>query len=472
MATSPTLYGFLADDALRKVSRLDLDGTVDQGYGILDGEPASYLVNRGTLNDTRSVRSMILESEAPVGQIRVLFDQDRFDPEHLSKMTDVEQQRLFNIIERVYLQQEYTDSMLERQLTSDNNYRGYVPGSLMHGSSNGKADVTNVSAVTKTVTFWDWYGFEFQSGEAHFVLHLWLSRAAFTRDYPYTTITRVIAPYEPDVLVDPGKLLETTTLAMLTGGSSFIFDQTNLEMVARNQNGVYVYNTKFAITSTQQIQLPFALAYCGPRTPSNLEAREAIKDYLQSETGVSDEVLDDLLPDLFVNSRFYIIPLWDLYTETADREIYNSIHKVADLTDRAEAIFSEDEYDFRNKYLEVLLNAQNKMWCISLPDSLNSDHFSILEQHPTYQDYSSQVPGWKYMTAVTQEFAGKLNRCLAVLNGESTSAEFAQESDSHMTYLTFTTGESEYFVATKESYLAYMQTLGEIAGDTDEEGDA
>ena len=106
MATSPILYGFLADDALRKVSRLDLDGTVDQGYGILDGEPASYLVNRGTLNDTRSVRSMILESEAPVGQIRVLFDQDRFDPAHLSKMTDVEQQRLFNIIERVYLQQE------------------------------------------------------------------------------------------------------------------------------------------------------------------------------------------------------------------------------------------------------------------------------------------------------------------------------------------------------------------------------
>ena len=455
----PTLYGFLTDDAFRRTARLDLTGASDQGYGALYGEPASYLVNRGTLGDTRSRRSMILESEAPKGQIALLFDQNRFDTAILSKMTDTECQRLFNIIERIYLQQEYSDGLIENQLTGNSSYQGYVAHSFTHSTNTGNAVVTNVSNVTKTVAFWDWYSFEFRSGEVDFTLQFWVSRAGFTRDYPFVTITRVIPPYSPEILISPSKLLEITSLTVLTGGSNFIFDQTNLEMVARNQNGVYTYNTKYVVTANQNIQLPFALAYCGPRAPSSLECREAIKDYLQEETGIGDDALIGLFPELFVNSRFYIVPLWDNYTQLTDREVYNSIQPLSVIVDRATKIFSSFEAEWRDKYLEILLNAQNKMWSICLPDTLNSDHFSILEQHPTYQDYSSQVPGWKYMTATTQEFAGKLNRCLAVLNGDSTSSEFISATDNNFSYLVFTAGESEYYVMEQASYLNYLENL-------------
>lgn len=453
----PTLYGFLIDDALRRTSRLDLTGTSDQGYGSLYGEPASYLVNVGTLGDTRSRRLMILESDSPKGQMKIVFDQNRFDAVSLEQMTDLEMQRLFNIVERIYLQQNYTDSIIENQLATEVGYTGYVPNTFIHSTNTGRAVVTNVAGVTREVDFWDWYSFQFKTETVEFVLKFWVSRAGFSRDYPYTTITRVIPPYDPDVLVTPSKLLETTSISMLTGGSTYIFDKTNLEMVARNQNGVHIYPTKYVIAPNQNISLSFALAYCGPRAPDSLTCREEIKDFIQDETGISDNALDDLFPELFVNSRFYIVPLWDNYKFTSDRQIYNSIQPWKVITEKANQIFSTNEPEFIEEHLEVLTNAQNKMWSVCLPDALNSDHFSILAQHPTYQDYSSQVPGWKYMTAATQEFAGKLNRCLAVLNGETTSNEFTTVTDEHFSYLCFTTGESEYFVMTKDSYLAYME---------------
>lgn len=454
-----TLYGFLVDDALRQSSKLDLSNAFDQGYGVLTGEPTNYFVDRGIIGDTRRSRLQILDSKAPFGSFQIVFDQKRFDMSMLQNMTDVENAILFNIIERIYLQQEYSDSNIEHQLTSSSSYSGYVPNSFAHATEEGQAKITDVQKIQKLVTFRDWYSFDFSTDNVQFRLHFWVANRSFAKDYPYTTITRVIPPYEPKVLSEPAVLVQAGNLQILTEGSAFIFDQSNIETVARDQNGIYTYSTKYVIDSQKTVLLPFALAYCGAKVPSSLECRKAIRDYLEENTTLSQEQMEILFPELYVNSRFFIVPLYDVYTQRPDRDVYNSIMSLKTLREKASLIFDETDAEFREQYLEILLNAQNKMWCVTIPDQLNDQLFSILEQHPTYQDYSSQVPGWKWMESTTQEFAGKLIRCFSVLNGESVSSEFIRTELYGKSYLSFTAGKSEYLVMEKDSYLQFLKNI-------------
>lgn len=453
-----TLYGFITDDALKITTKVDLANNSDQGYGILDGEVAAYLVNRGVLGDTRRTRLSLLESRAPKGSISFLFDQNHADTEMLNKMTDQESGLLFNILERIYYRQEYTDSDLEAQLAGST-YMGYVPLSLNYAIEEGTATATNIDGVTKVVTFKDWFSFEFKYGNIHLIVHAWTKKSAFAANYPYTTITAVIPPYDPEKLVDPVELLQDVNLNILTNGSTYIFNQTDTEQSSRDQNGTYVYTTKFIIDSTRTIQLPFALVYCGPSAPTGLECRNAIKDYLEENTSVTESELETIFPDLFVNSRFYVVPLWDMYTSLTDRDVYNSIWSLKVIQDKIDKIWEQYDISFINEYVELMTNAQNKMLLMSLPDPLNAENLSILAQHPTYQDYSSQVPGFKYMSVETQEFASKLSRCLAVLNGDSTSTEFITIKDGAFIYMTFTAGRSEYYVMNKQSYLDYLENI-------------
>lgn len=453
-----TLYGFIVDDAVKLTTKVDLANNSDQGYGILTGETAAYLVNKGVLGDTRRTRLSLLESRSPKGSIQFLFDQNHADVEMLSKMTDQENGLLFNVLERILYRQEYTDSDLEAQLEGST-YTGYVPKSLSYATEEGTATAANVDGVTKVVTFKDWFSFEFNYGNIHLIIHAWFKKLAFASNYPYTTITAVIPPYQPEELIDPVTLLQNVNLNILTNGSAYIFNQTDMEQALRDQNGSYVYTTKFVIDSTRTIQLPFALVYCGPNHPSGLECRNAIREYLEQNTEATEDILDTIFPDLFVNSRFYVVPLWDVYSSLTDRDIYNSIWNFRVIEDKMEKIWQEHEPEYIDQYAEILTNSQNKMLLMSLPDPLNGELFSILEQHPTYQDYSSQVPGFKYMSVATQEFASKLNRCLAVLNGDTTSNEFISVIDGSFTYLTFTAGRAEYYVMNKDSYLEYLENI-------------
>lgn len=454
----PIIYGFVIDDALKLTTKLDTSNASDQGYGILNGEASNYFVNKATLGDTRRQRLSLLESRAPKGSVSFVFDQERADLDMLGEMTDQESGLLFNILERIYYQQEYSDSELEQQLQGSS-YVGYVPGSLRYATEIGNATATNVDGTTKNVSFRDWYSFEFKHGNLDVIIHAWVKRDAFAQNYPYTTITAVVPPYEPDVLIDPATLLASANLNVLMNSANFVFDQTDIELAARDQNGTYVYKTKYVIDNERILQLPFAIVYCGPTHPTGLECRNAIRDYLKENTDVTDEILESLFPELYINSRFYIVPLWDVYTALTDRDVYNSIWKFSVLRDKADRIFEQHEAEYLNEHLEFLTNAQSKMMLMAMPDPLNQEYFSVLEQHPTYQDYSTQVPGFKYMSADTQEFASTLSRCLAVLNGDSTSNEFTTVVDGSFNYLTFTAGASEYYVMDKSSYTNYLENI-------------
>lgn len=453
--SKPVIYAFLSDDALRMTGKVDTLTSEDQGYGVLSGETANYLVEMGILNDTRKNRLSVLNNEAPFGRISLLFDTLRTDMDMLDSLSDIEYILLFNIIERLAYQQEYSDENIEHILRNNSAFSGYVPGSMMHGTYQKRISVWNhVRNLIDDRPFWDVYSFDFETDHVSFKLHFWISNQAFKKDYPYVTITNVIPPCEPALLINPISLMQSGNLNILTSGANFIFANMNLEALSKDQNGVYTYYTKYRLDATKHLMLPFALPYCGAKVPSSLECRKAIREYLERNTDLSSGDMGSLFEELYVNSRFFIVPLWDRYKQLADREVYPSIISLKDITDRANLIFQDRDKTFVDNYMEVLLCAQNKMFYLSLPDELNSEVYSILKQHPTYQDYSTQAAaGFRYMAPLTQDFAGKFNRCMSILSGENTDPEFTREQVNNLWYLTFTSGKSEYFVMEKLSYM-------------------
>ena len=457
--STPILYAMLTDDALRQISKLDITQSFDSGYGSLYGEPSNYFNSLAVLHDTRHSRLGLIDNKQASGRMAVTFDKDRFDTVLIDEMTDIEMTCLLNVIERIYLQQNFTDENLEYLLENTSTFNGYVANTFLHDVEFGEVTIHTTNGDSK-ITLKNWISFEFKTSVTTFKIHLWLSLAAFRKEYPYTTITSVIPPCDPSSLLNPAVLLQKGVANFLRSSSSLIFDGINTETVARDQNGVYTFATKYNIGTSNNYQLPFALPYKGAKTPSNLECRQAIKGYMLENTTATDEELEALFPELFVENRFFIIPLWDMTTELTDRSVYNSIFKRKEIEERIPNLFQSYETSFRYNHMEYLLNAQNTMLSLTMPDTMNAGYFSILDQHPTYINYSTQSAGYRFMDAITQEFSGKLNRCMAVLNEELTSDEFITNVIDDLTYLTFSCGKSEYLVLNKVSYMKLIQIGG------------
>lgn len=454
-----TLYGFLEDDALRITTTLDLNGTSDQGYGKLTGEAYNYFVTKGSLGDGRTERGAILDSSSALGKMTVLFDQDRVDLPLLTSLDSDDNARIFAILERCYLQQNLTDGNIEKLLTTAPDYKGYIPNSFIHSTEESQARVLTVDNEPKTVTIKHWIAFDYQGDNLTepLTFHIYLKKSDFAANYPYVTILRVTPPYEPTLLVDPAALVETVNTEILNTASGYIFGQMNKEQVARDQSGTHQFSTKYVINAQRNIQVVFGVTYAGAKLPTSLECRAAIKDFLIAETSISEEELKPVFPELFIEARYYLIPLWDRYTPLADREVYPSINRWYSIGDVVKKCFKTYDEEFIQNHLELFTNAQNKMLSVALPDELNKEeHFSLLNEYDTYQDYSTQSAGWKYMSAETQEFAGKLIRCMAVATGDSTSKEFEKATEGVMVFYVFLTGVAEFYLLTKNSYDTVM----------------
>lgn len=456
--TTTTLYGFLIDDALRlSPTELDLNKhAFDQDFGLLYGEAAAYLVKPGYIYDNRSLRSEILDNSSAAGKLAITFDIDQIDTSLLKALTPADITAIFNILERIYLQQMYKDSVIESVLTTDEkNYPNYVAGSFHHSVDYSTVKITDSNQKQLEIKLTNWIAFEYKTDEVDLCFHIWINRHDFFKNYPYTTITKVIPPYEPRVLVSPATLSAMGVLSALSAGAANIFKNADLEASVRNQNGIYTYQTIYCVTKTRKVMLPFALAYCGAKTPTALACRIAIKDYLLSNTELNEDALRQLFPDLFVNSRFYVIPLWDTTTIVAGREVDNAILSYRTLITKANQLYGKKyESPYLEDHLEIIPNSYSTMYSLCMPDAMNTEYDSIRTIHPTYTDYSSTQAAFAYMTQATQEFNNALAGCIAVLAGASASANYQVVEDGGDTWLTFSSGVAEYYVLSKESYFA------------------
>lgn len=446
------LYGFILDNATSTKAKSDINNQYNQGVGVLIGEPANYLVTKAYLTDVRENRLTYRGNNILAGKLEVVYDANRVETLQLSNLTAAEQSCLFNIIECIYLQNDQNDDIIENKLTTDDGFAGYVAGTYHHSTEYTSAEAYNTDDTSLMLRFNKWIQFEYKTAEVWLSLKLWISSAAFAKQYPYVTITNVIPPYDLAVLTDPGILSKLGNLTILQAGSTYIFSKTNLEAIARDQNGVHSFSTKYVLDARTTINITFALPYCGAHEPSSLDARRAIRNYLEENATVTTDELKALFPEVYIDNRFYIVPVYDKFTPRAGKDFYPSIWKPLDLVRLAHRVYTDVSTEFIDTNLELINNSQNKMISLVVPDENNATLFSILDEHPTYQDYATTDAGFRYQDGITQEFSVKFAQAMAIINGVAIANEFNITTMGDLRYVVFAQGNAEYLVMFKDSY--------------------
>jgi hypothetical protein len=235
--------------------------------------------------------------------------------------------------------------------------------------------------------------------------------------------------------------------------SDFSFTRLHTEIHADDHTGLFKYFTKFTISSNNTRLIPIGILYQG-HTPSSLEIRQAIRDYILNLHIATEEKWKSILPDIFVVAEFYLIPLWNHKINRLERELYPSILNVQDITHPVELVFPDTDKLWISLYTELLLNSKLEVFTLSIPDPLNhTDYRSILTLHPTFQNHSPDSSTFKYMESHTQDFGRKFSKAISILSHESyMTDEFLTNTFNDKEFISFTVSGVEYHILHLEEY--------------------
>lgn len=465
MAILLTVNGFLTDTYLQKTSTVLIGDQADQGVGYLNSTLIDYFASPAAIEDKRYPRLITNGATAPLGTMRLHFDVTRTPgADYWSEMPTGTYANLFSILEKItYAKYATPITAIDSALQLDYP-EFYVPGSINRSNLYTECEIpiTNEVGTEEIITIQvpAWVAFVANiivgSEIYNVTFNVYLDSTIFADEYPYTTITKVVPPCDMDVLLGT-TMFENAFDAIK---SSTLFANTFLDDAVNqyDQTGVYAFQVTFVASPAFTTPLVFQILHKGKKRPTTSDCRVAIRDYLVGLNVVSEDTLATMFPELFIDSIYYIVPLWDMVTVRVDKTIYPAITKPFNiLTQLAASILKITESDFIQTGC-IVLNGQNDVFSLVYPDPLNTDTTPLMEKYPTFTAHSSQEVEYDYMDDDDRALASKLNKCFAVLNGTQVNNLFTEQTVEELTYLTFTSGTAEFYVLTKESYATAVAT--------------
>lgn len=452
MFDTPVIYGFVSDKLFWNKKLVDFNKEVASPVGFIDDVTINYFHQIGYLRDNRDSR---IDSGGTVqtGAISVFFDSSKLETTNPFKdITAEHAATLMNIVEKCYITQNRTEVELNQELLEDIYKPLFVSGSARRASSYITITPPNTTAELK---IYDYIEFEIVIDDNHTKFKLWLNLDKFKKDYPLTTIVNVIPPCKEEYLLNPS--LVTSDILSIVESGEFIFSRTHSSAAGIDYTGMLSYKTKWVISSQSTPEIRFGIMYQGA-VPSSLEAREAIRNYLNS-TGLAPETTwESKLPDLYITAQFFLIPLWGNKVAKANNKygyIYPAITNYSKIQDEAQRILPDMELDWLSDNTELLLNPFNPILLVSVPDPLNKlGYTSTLKLMDTYQAFGPDDINYQYQEYNAKDFSRKLGNVMSILYGNviSGSGVFATNTFYGRRYLSFSSDKVEYHVLYSEDY--------------------
>jgi len=447
-------HGFLSDEIFRKSSTIERYEKLPE-VGYLGDQEKAYFYNLVTVTDPNTERNKI-GGNVVSGKMKFYYDQSKQNENNFFTTAGTEDlKRFFKIVEKIYLFNG-TKEQLDLDLRVDTNLSGmYVTGTAFQSTTtvDGKVivDTTKATVYTDTNTIeWDIpkytdFSINYQNEEIAF--RIWLDREAFLDRYPLSTIIKVIYPIHPSKLLDPNAIDAPVTAIIESAGHSF--PSIDTEVIRLDNSGLETYYTKYKISSRTMLQLPFGILYKGNK-PSSADIRKAIREDLINYG--DEDMWKALLPQLYITNIFYMIPIYDNTTSRPDKDMYPSIIKVNKVANTFSKLFTEMDKEYINTHQELMTAGQSEVFIVTLADELNDQFMSLLERFPTYQYHTSQDPAFSYQTEDTREFNIMLNRCLAVVHGETVSEDITESTINDRRFMSFTCTDVECHVLIEKDY--------------------
>lgn len=450
MFDTPVIYGFVSDKLFWNRKLVDFNKEVASPVGFIDDVTINYFHRIGYINDNRTTRIDDGGVEH-TGDISVFFDSSKLeDTNPFKNITDEHISVLMNIIERCYITQNRTEDELNIELAGDLYKPLFVADSARRSTSYITVTLPNTTTKLK---IYDYVEFEIVVDGNHTRFKLWLNLDKFKKDYPLTTIVSVIPPCKEEYLLNPS--LVTSDVLSIVESGEFIFSRTHAGVVGIDYTGILSYKTRWIISSQNAPEIRFGVMYQGA-APSSLEAREAIRNYLNS-TGLAPETTwESKLPDLYITAQFFIIPLWGNKVAKANNKygyIYPAISNYTDIQGETQRILPTMELGWLSDHTEIVLNPFNPILLVSVPDPLNKlGYLSMHKLMDTYQAFGPDDINYQYQEYNAKDFSRKLGNVMSTLYGNIVSGVFTTNTFYGRRYLSFSSDKVEYHVLYSEDY--------------------
>ena len=449
MAASLTIYGFITDTLFWKKQVVDFTKAIDTGLGYLDDILINYFHQIATIHDPRGIRLDVL-GVTPGGEISLVFDSSKIDEalNPFSNISDEEIVNLFNIVEKCLYTQNRSEIELNDELKTQEIYNtSYIVDTVHRSATYTMATIPGIRSELK---IYDFIEFEMMLNTVQVHFKFWINSTHFKANYPLTTITAVIPPCEPT--------LQTDVVSAVIASSGSIFSNINTGTTDVDHTGTLAYRTKYVVSSQSTPSIQFGLMYQGA-TPTSLESRAAIREYLLSLGIAQDALWEAKFPDIFVTAQFFLIPQWNNYTERPNNKygnVYHGIINYSDLYKSTNRIFPSLGNEWIESHLEVITNPFNPILLTAIADPLNEgERFSIRNILTTYQAFGPDDTNYDYQEANAKNFSRYLGQAMAILYGDDvlSTSGFIENTFYDRRYLSFTCDQVEYHVLYREDFM-------------------
>lgn len=447
------IQGYIEDGALFKesTSLLVNENVINQGAGYFSSSIKNYYTSPICVMDKRTSRLSIF-AQPLKDRMKLWFDGEHIVSEEPANNLSSEQWNyIFNIIEYVIYTSNTEVINLETYMIAHPELFGtFNPNSL--SVSDNETDVTcNLSNDTEvSASIRRYLRFQYLNNTATVDIRLWIDSSIFANDYPLYKITRVVPPCSPNTFLTVGT---GSTISTIITAANYELPIMDNEITTNDHSGIIVYKTKFVnenIASTYDI--PFTIFYKG-HEPGSIAIRIAIRQFLESVSGIDPSVWPTIFPDLYTDTRMYIIPVWNNTYTLPTGIIYPSITLNKTIEEVVKDVFPGLQPDYITNNTCTLTCDASSVNLIAIPDPDNTTILTLLQLHPTYRDMDATNSLWNSQATETRDFNLKLCNAIAnILGSVGTITSFITIEEDGKLWLTFISNLIEYCVLTKESF--------------------
>ncbi len=457
------IYGFLSDTAAwLRATGLSTVVNYDQGAMFMDEQTLNYFNTPARIGDNRSQRLTVsvstpeVASGVPDGKLHLILDNDQMDSVSFASVTASEYQKLFNILETCFTTQDKTAAYLSAAMAADSNYDIFLSGTLTISADYVTIPyyyLTDSTTIAPRIR--SWINFQCVLAGQTVEFKIWADLDDFKADYPHTTMTAVIYPCDPALILtlntveNVAKMLQESSLTSITASSA--------EVSSDDHTGVFSFKCKYnnSILGIGRYSFYFGVVYKG-RTPSREEARQYIKTNLLADTNTTEDIWIDVLPDLFSRAAFYLVPIWSNYTTNAASEtIKSGVYDTEKFINALKSVYSTYTVAALEQYAQVLVVAASDVLLAVLPSEDNDASSKYVTQlHPTYMGVATASPLFSKQAAVTQEFSEQLNDTMGTLIAAGSGTVLDADEVMGKRHLSFSVNSVDYHVLIKADYPA------------------
>lgn len=285
---------------------------------------------------------------------------------------------------------------------------------------------------------------------------MWFANSAFENQYSFFEIGITIPTDSVDLMHQSAEVFvpliaSIDTMDVVNKANRAYGGTAYTHLVARD----YIWYD--STDSTQHTKVTFLITIWGEAGNNDDAIRDAIKNYILSNTSYSESIWRVHFPDLFIPTEFYIVPLWNniaIEFQTVLSGVYGSGVQIPGLLTTAQSAMYGYSSTWISQGCSIHASPYKSVMFLAIGSQENRlAETTLTAQYPDYLAVSTTSADFDRMSTNTQGFCILLNSLLYAAESMTSTSDVPQGMlrvvRGGNTYVSATYNDADYLVLTK-----------------------